>query len=472
MHKQRSAVWLLTLALLVVQPNCGGLLNGPGGSARPAPHFQPGFNLLSPDQDIEVGRESAAQVERQVRLLNDEKTVGYIHQLGAKLAAKAPGYHYPYQFNVVATRDINAFALPGGFVFINAGAIMAAKNEGQLAGVMAHEISHVALRHGTNQMSKAYLAQAGLGILGTLLGARQHPSVGQVINAVGGLGANMLFLKFGRTAESQADLEGAQIMAAAGYDPHDMAAFFQVLERGGERAPEFLSDHPDPGNRVAAINEEIPSLHISANPVHDTNDFEQVKARLAGSASTLASSSRPSRTGPRDPNKIEPGARPEPPASVSRQFQARDNSFAIRYPQNWDALVADQSNMIFAPKGAYGQTEQGVVVTHGVFIGAVAPQSGDLESANAAFIQQQLKMNPDFSIQRRPQAINFGGRQGFATVVAGPSTVTGVVEIDVIYTTATADGRLFYLITMAPEDEWQKYQPTFEQIISSLRLAR
>jgi hypothetical protein len=127
--------------------------------------------------------------------------------------------------------------------------------------------------------------------------------------------------------------------------------------------------------------------------------------------------------------------------------------------------------MIFAPKGAYGQLDEGLVVTHGIFIGAVKPQSTDLEAANSAFVQQQVNMNQDFRIQRAPQRINFGGRAGFATIVAGSSTVTGVTEIDVIYTTATRDGRLFYLITIVPEDEAQTYQATFERIAASLRLA-
>jgi hypothetical protein len=163
--------------------------------------------------------------------------------------------------------------------------------------------------------------------------------------------------------------------------------------------------------------------------------------------------------------------RVEPPSQEFTGFQARDNSFAIQYPSNWDALTADEVNMIFAPRGAYGQTNQTVVVTHGIFIGAVEPEGGDLESATTAFIRKQVEGNPDFRVVRDPQEIGFGGRKGYATVVAGPSTVTGVMEIDVIYTTVTSDGRIFYLITMAPEDEIQQYRSTFEAIIKSLQLA-
>ncbi|MEA2174841.1 MAG: hypothetical protein QOD00_2433 [Blastocatellia bacterium] len=482
MLKRRSLAVLLILSLAFAQAGCRGLLgdrSGEGtsstdvsGSARPASHFKPGFNLFTPQQDMELGRRSAQEITQQVPLLNDERIVNYVRALGAKLTAKAPGFPFNYQFAVVATKEINAFALPGGYVFVNAGTIAAAKNEGELAGVMAHEISHVALRHGTNQASKAYLAERGLNILRSIAGGRDHPNMDQIITSIGGTGANMLFLKFGRTAESQADLEGAAIMARAGYDPRDMVSFFKTLEsNGGQRAPEMLSDHPDPGNRAAALNQALPTLGVSSRPLHDSDEFAQVKGRLTGAgSSSMGPSQRPARVGPRDPNDIKPGTRPDGASGTFREFQARDGSFAIKYPENWDALTADDTNMIFAPKGAYGQVDQSIVVTHGIFIGAVAPESSEIEKANAAFVRQQVEMNPDFHVARQPQQINFGGRAGFATVVAGPSTVTGVIEVDVIYTTATSDGRLFYLITMAPEDELKNYQPTFEQIMSSLRL--
>ncbi|MGH9901596.1 MAG: M48 family metalloprotease, partial [Pyrinomonadaceae bacterium] len=411
---------------------------------------------------------------KQVPLMRDAEVVNYIRQLGGRLADKAPGHDFPYQFNVVATREINAFALPGGFIFVNAGTIAAAKTEGELAGVIAHEITHVALRHGTNQASKAYLAKAGLGILGALAGSGEDADMSQIIQTIGGAGANMVLLKFGRTAETQADLEGARVMAEAGYDPRDMAGFFKTLEaQGGQRVPEFLSDHPDPGNRAAAINEVLPSLPMRQDPVRNSAEFEGVKARLTGAS--IRTAKEPARVGPRDPNDIEPGTRPPAPSSALNEFRARDGSFAFQYPQNWDGLASGEgeANLIFAPKGAYGQRGEAAYVTHGIFIGVIpAGDMRDLASANEAFIRQQIKVNPDFRVHQAPQRISFGGREGYATVVAGPSHVTSVVEIDVVYTTATSDGRLFYLVTMAPEDEFQAYQPTFERIIASLQLAR
>lgn len=484
-HRGAAQVWrlLIVVVLLFQFASCGGLLPGssdtdttPTTGARPAPHFEPGFNLFSVEQDVELGRQSAQQIAQQVPLLRDEQTVNYVRQLGARLAARAPGHRFPYQFNVVASREVNAFALPGGFIFVNAGAIMNARNEGELAGVMAHEIMHVALRHGTNQASKAYVAQAGIGIISGILGSGENPDMAQVINTIGGAGANMVFLKFGRTAETQSDLAGARIMAEAGYDPRDMAAFFRTLQaQGGQRAPEFLSDHPDPGNRIAAINEALPSLPISGNPTRDTRDFQQVRARLTGaSRSSLTDSADPRRTGPSDPSNNRAGTRPPPPSSNLRELTSRDRAFSLRFPDNWDALTGsanDDTNIIIAPRGAYGQTRNGVVVTHGLFVGLL-PAQGDLQGTTVRFVQQQIAANPDFQVARQPQTIEFAGRSGLATVIVGPSTVTGVREMNVVFTTMTGDNRLFYLITIAPEDEVQDYQATFERIIASLRLAQ
>src|SRR5262245_38609644 len=185
MLKHKLTPYLLILPLLIAQAGCsgmggGGPLTAPPGS-KSQPRFKPGFNLFSPQQDVQIGEQSAAQVLHETPMLDDPEISGYVGRLGAKLASKAAGERYPYQFRVVATREINAFALPGGFLFVNAGTIAAARNEGELAGVMAHEIAHVALRHGTNQASKARLAQAGLGILGGIAGAGDNSDLGQAV---------------------------------------------------------------------------------------------------------------------------------------------------------------------------------------------------------------------------------------------------------------------------------------------------
>jgi beta-barrel assembly-enhancing protease len=279
---RRCLGWLL-VALLASQAACGGLLavgGFDGSGARESSHA--GFNLFSPEQDVELGKLSAEEVTRQLPLVRDERTTRYVQRLGDRLAANAPGYHFTYKFYVVASPEVNAFALPGGYVFVNAGAVAAARDEGELAGVLAHEIAHVALRHGTNQASKAYVAKTGRNILDAITGGRRN-QVGAFADAVAGDFAHAVFMKLDRSAELQADAEGARLMAAAGYDPLEMANFFARLgAQGGEHAPEVLSDHPDPAARVAALEEVIPTLRPAQQPARDTAEFRAVRSRLVG----------------------------------------------------------------------------------------------------------------------------------------------------------------------------------------------
>lgn len=249
----------------------GSLLHGQG----PA-QFKPGFNLFSKEQDVQLGQQAAAQVRKQMTIVNDPFLKNYVNQIGKRLAASGQAQEsgFPFTFEVVADPSINAFALPGGPMFINSGLLKAVDNEAQLAGVMGHEMSHVILRHGTNQASKQNLIQ-----LPAVLGSQMAGGnmLGQLAQLGIGLGANSVLLKFSRTAESQADLTGAHLMAEAGYDPMQMAAFFEKLSaQGGQSAPQFLSNHPNPENRSRAIQEEVqrmPAQHYG----FQTGQFAQMK---------------------------------------------------------------------------------------------------------------------------------------------------------------------------------------------------
>jgi len=179
---------------------------------------------------------------------------------------------------VVADSSINAFALPGGPIFINTGLLRAVDNEAQLAGVMDHEMSHVILRHGTNQAFKSKLIE-----LPAVLGSQMtgNSMMGKLAQLGIGLGANSVLLKFSRSAESQADLMGSHLMAESGYDPREMARFFEKLNgEGGQRAPQFLSDHPNPDNREKAIQEEAQRLP-QQNCNYQTGDFRRMKQTVA-----------------------------------------------------------------------------------------------------------------------------------------------------------------------------------------------
>ena len=217
-------------------------------------------NRFSPSQDVELGRQAAAALRRELPIVRDREMENYVDRIGERLVAAIPGRlrqpQFRYTFQVVDRRDINAFALPGGPIFLNRGMLDAARNDGEVAGVIAHELSHVALRHATAQATKGQKFQFGA-LAGQILGSVVGGRTGAVFAQGSQIGIGTYFLKYSREYEREADLLGVQIMARAGYDPRDMANMFQTIaRRSGNGGPEWLSDHPNPANRYAAINRE------------------------------------------------------------------------------------------------------------------------------------------------------------------------------------------------------------------------
>jgi beta-barrel assembly-enhancing protease len=245
-----------------------------------SPHsFQPGFNLFSKQQDVQLGAESAAQVRKQMTVINDPVLTAYVTRVGKRLVAsrEAQESGFPFTFEVVADPSINAFALPGGPMFINTGLLRAVDNEAQLAGVMGHEMSHVILRHGTNQASKRNLIELPAVLASQVLGDKSM--VSQVAQLGIGLGKDGMLLSFSRSAESQADLMGSHLMAEAGYDPMEMARFFNKLNQGGHGL-QFLSDHPNPDHREHAIQQEARLLPQQSYG-YESGDFKRMKNAVA-----------------------------------------------------------------------------------------------------------------------------------------------------------------------------------------------
>jgi beta-barrel assembly-enhancing protease len=245
--------------------------------------IEPRKNSFSPAQDVQLGREAASAVRQQVPMLRDRQTDALVESIGARLVAAVPPRlrqpSFRYSFDVVNLREINAFALPGGPMFLNRGMLQAAHTDDEVAGVMAHELSHVILRHGTLQAAKAQKFQFGA-LAGQILGSIVGGTKGAIIAQGSQIGLGTYFLKYGREHEHEADLLGAQIMARAGYSPRQMANMFRTIqEQGGGGGPEWLSDHPDPGNRYNAINREAASLKISG-AANTGPAFDSVHARL------------------------------------------------------------------------------------------------------------------------------------------------------------------------------------------------
>jgi predicted Zn-dependent protease len=245
-------------------------------------NLKPGFNLFKPQQDVQLGQEASKDADKQLPLLTDPEVVRYVNDLGRRLASFAPNNStdYAWTFKVVNSSEINAFALPGGFIYVNRGALETAENEAQIGGVIAHEAGHVVMRHGTHQATEAMLAQLPLAILGGLLG-RSGSLSGQLAQMGISFGMGSLMLRNSRSAESQADQVGAYILYHVGYDPHAMGQFFQIIEkRYPQRTMQFFSDHPNPENRIKNVDEEILLLGPARPWTTGSPAFEAVKRRL------------------------------------------------------------------------------------------------------------------------------------------------------------------------------------------------
>jgi len=333
-------------------------------------------NKYKVSDDVQLGREAAQQAAQQLPILRDSYIDNYVESVGGRLVAAIPAeFQHPefrYTFDVVDARDINAFALPGGPMFINRGMIEAAGREGEMAGVMAHEISHVALRHATAQATETQKYQIG-SILGQIAGA----VIGGVPGAIIGTGSQIGFgagaLKYSRKYETQADILGAQIMARAGYDPRDLANMFRTIERqgGGRSGPAWLSSHPNPENRYQRINQEAALLRVNRNnAIQDTRGFENVQARLRGlprarTTEEIARSGQnyPTQNSPQDDSYAR-GSRVAYPSASYRSES--NNLFRASIPSNWRSLGSDGSAVSYAPEGAYGSAG----ITHGVMFAA------------------------------------------------------------------------------------------------------
>ena len=430
-------------------------------------------NSYTPAQDVELGRQAAADARKTLPLMRDDNVTSFVQDTGRRLVAAIPPElrhpEFQYTFEVVNVKEINAFALPGGPMFVNRGMIEAAHTDGEVAGVMAHELSHVLLRHGTAQASKATKYEVGQ-VAGAVLGAIIGGGWGQVISQGTQFGLGTAFLRFSREYERQADIEGAQVMARAGYDANDMANMFKTIQKqGGSGGPQWLSDHPDPGDRSAYIAREAQALRV-ASPIRTTPEFTQVQnhlKQLSPAPTTEQATKAAARTGNAGSGRGAPTGRVDPP-SGSFQTYTEGNMFRITVPSNWRELPG-ASAVTFAPEGAYGDANGQSMFTHGVEVGSARNETHDLQTATNELIASLAQGNPGLSRPSRYDRVNVGGRQGLRAVMSNTSA-TGQPENIVAFTSQLRDGSLFYAVAVAPRDDFQAYRRVFDRVISSIQL--
>ena len=453
----------------------------------------PGETGVSKQEQEKLGLQAEAEVYKQMPILPDSSPeTKYVARLGKKLAAAIPkADSWPYQFHVVAQKEINAFALPGGPIFVNVGTITAAADESQLAGVMAHEMAHIYMQHSIKQMKSSQTRQTIAGLLGAILG-----HVGGVAGTLGqlgvGVGSGMLSLRYSRGDEAQADEVGAIIMYKAGYDPVAMAQFFRTLEqKGGSGGPSFLSDHPDPGDRVAAVRQEIrdwPSRRYHTNDrsfAKLQREAAKVKAYTAqqiargAEQGTWARLNRQSGAIPAnlpstgasasDPNLANVSYAQVRPSSAFTE--TRNNVFRISYPQNWKIFSAqDESGITIAPPLGVSQG----LVAYGVVIRGT--QNLEPSSPDAAILQLAGRLevsNPGLKADGKPRKIQIGDVEGRSLNLTGVSPVRrnskSLSERDWLVTVPRQQGGLLSLVFIAPEDTFSQIRPAYEKMLQSLR---
>ena len=476
-----------------------------------SPEFpNPGKVGMSRDQQRQLGLQAAAQVYKQMPVLPDNSPeTQYIRQLGQKLVSTIPPqYSWPFEFHVVAQKEINAFALPGGPMFINIGTITAAANEAQLAGVMAHEMSHVIMQHSAKQASKAETTGLLAGLAGAVLGATTGGLVGQLGQMGIQMGAQGMMLKYSRTDESQADAVGAIILYKAGYNPQAMADFFQTLESQNKGAPpQLLSDHPNPGNRSQAIEQEIrnwPPKNYQTNSAafeKVRQDATTVKAYTGQEIAAGAQSGQWAALNQKNGAVFNPGTaaavNTSAPAPGSPASPAPSNStvpavslrkvepsqklvpadlgrMRISRPDNWQVTMPRQQgdSLTIAPQAGVA----GSAVGYGVVVNGVVPPSGQsmtIDQITAKLVQDMERSGGVQSVGK-PQAVTINGVQGRSVTMKSQSPFLAPngepqFERDWMVTVPQRDGSVIFMVFVAPEAEFSLFQPTYEAMLKSVQ---
>lgn len=451
-------------------------------------------NPFTPEQELVEGRKIAAQVYQQMPVLPESDPVSrYVAQLGAHIAEHAPGPKWPFSFHVVASSDINAFALPGGAIFVNLGTIQAAETEAQLAGVLAHETSHVILRHATCNIAKqqkvgilAGLAQLGSQILlGNSIG-------GQAVQTIIGGGAGLYGLRMSRDDEKQADLLGTDILYDSGYDPRGLPQFFETIQaKVGSGGAQMLSDHPNPGNRTEYVNAEIETLPRKTNLMVTSAAFkrahalaEQERTFTAQQIKDNAWKGQNYAAGPGDSGGEDgPAPGSAQPAVVldktqlgigSRMVEYRGSDFTLNYPSAWQPTADSKGGVTIAPAGGAGAfgLAYGVMIDTAKADGAIN-DAESLLNATTELAQRLSQQNGGMQQLGLTASLNINGQDANAMELRGRSPLVEngntLPEHDWLITVRRADGDLNYMVFVSPERDFARLRPVFTSMMNSFR---
>jgi predicted Zn-dependent protease len=491
LRRTRWPVVCLTLSLLAVQVL----------AVATAPELpDPGNPRMNSDQQKQLGLQVASEVFKQMPVLPDSSPeTQFIQKLGQRLAATIPPEHtWPFQFHVVAQKEINAFALPGGTMFVNVGTIQSVDNEAELAGVMGHEMSHVYMQHSAKQQDKATLLGGLAGLAGAIAGGLGG-SWGSL--AQGGIqfGAGTLMLKNSRADEAQADAVGAIILWKAGYQPIALADFFEKLEKQGSSGPQFLSDHPNPGNRRAAILKEIAQWPVKKY----RRDSPQFAAVRRDAASVRAYTAEEISDGAKSGRWVEENRRngavfsaaevdvttadaasaakvaavpyiPVTDVQPSSIFKlAEFSTMKIVRPENWDVMQGQQADSAtIAPRAGVS----GDAVAYGVVIQALPTQGANQNARQITSAIAQSLASSDSNMKQTGeiQTITVNGVSSGSVELETVSPMRDAEgkaqpERDWLVAVPRAGGNAIMVVFVAPQAHFEQMRPSFEKMLRSVQ---
>ena len=422
------------------------------------------------ERDIQIGKQYAAEVEKEMKVVPNEELTAYINRVGQKLVSSGLlDKDFPYTFKVVQEPSINAFALPGGPMFVHTGLIAAADNEAQLAGVLAHELAHVSLRHGLANASKqqtiSTIGGLGAGILGGMLGG----SLGGLAAQGAQMGTQAFVSKYSRTAESEADLLGEHVMAKAGYNPLELGNFFEKLEKsmGGDpgRVAQWFSSHPNPGNRTVAIQGQLP--YVQTGPYNtQEGDLDKMRKIVQG-LPALPKGGGGQQGGP----KALAANSPVPEFQISQNLkQINAGGLTLSIPDNWQPGNDEQkTQLMIIPDG--GVIEGGGIGA-GIIVSTFQPkQATSLDAAHNELLESLNQQNQgQFKPTGAPQQVKVSGRNALMSKITSPSPYKDTQERDVVISVG-AQKQLLYFIFIGPESKWSQLEPLYGKVIQSVRIS-
>jgi Zn-dependent protease with chaperone function len=420
--------------------------------------FLQGINFFSQTQDIEIGSEASKEAERTLQVIRESSLNRYFQIIGQRIAQSPLVSGVQYRFRIVNSKEINSLGFPGGSIYVNRGLIETAGNDDELAAILAHEVGHVASRHGTAQLSRQLLVQSPISIAAGL------PTIDawkdQLTKLGISFGADAPFLRYNRDQELEANLMAVRLLAEARFDPHALHVFLEKINEAqtaeGARLPAFVFNHPQSENLPSQIADEIERLSSTRlRPAHSGPEFRTFHTTLLKLAYPATDKETPENA---------------PSDAISSVFVHPLDYYRLGYPSGWQVTSNGRNGAIIAPiDGVVGAD-----ITRGILFDlfdiSVPDRALTLEQATNRLIvflrqrNQSLRIVPGAQVQAL-----VSDEPGLRTVMIGKSNTTDSSEVIWVVTRLYYQS-LFYMVFVAPEDEFPAYQPIFEQVIRSARL--